>query len=80
MHGNVWEWVADTYHEHYNDAPTDGSTWGSLGNGKAKVLRGGSWSDYQNSCRSAYRHRNAPDFPGDYHLGCRVVAVLARTK
>ena len=43
MHGNVWEWVEDLYHETYEGAPADGSAW-VLGNDSARVLRGGSWS------------------------------------
>ena len=27
VHGNVWEWVEDQYHESYKGAPTDGSAW-----------------------------------------------------
>ena len=27
MHGNVWEWVEDCYHDRYNGAPTDGAAW-----------------------------------------------------
>ncbi|MEO1788053.1 MAG: formylglycine-generating enzyme family protein, partial [Pseudomonadota bacterium] len=27
MHGSVWEWCADTWHDTYNGAPTDGSVW-----------------------------------------------------
>ena len=27
MHGNVWEWVEDCWHDDYEDAPTDGSAW-----------------------------------------------------
>ena len=27
VHGNVWEWVEDCYHESYAGAPSDGSAW-----------------------------------------------------
>jgi|GEM_PF-4401662 len=27
MHGNVWEWTEDVYHEDYHGAPVDGSAW-----------------------------------------------------
>ena len=46
MHGNVWEWVEDIYHDSYKSAPTDGSTW-TDGEGqnssRGRVDRGGSW-------------------------------------
>lgn len=32
MHGNLYEWCADPWHDNYNSAPTDGSVWESGGN------------------------------------------------
>ena len=29
VHGNVWEWVEDCWHDSYRGAPTDGSAWTS---------------------------------------------------
>ena len=43
MHGNVWEWVEDCWHESYEGAPSDGSAWTS-GDCSRRVLRGGSWA------------------------------------
>ena len=53
MHGNAWEWCLDWYtaylgHFHQTDpkGPAGGST---------KILRGGSFNDKKEQCRSAYR-------------------------
>jgi eukaryotic-like serine/threonine-protein kinase len=72
MHGNVWEWCEDLYHRDYNGAPTDGSAWLNDGDPRFRTLRGGSWVDEGNACRSASRHRIVP---GDhsYTVGFRVV-------
>jgi len=40
MHGNVWEWVEDRYHENYAGAPMDGSAW-LTGDRPLRVHRGG---------------------------------------
>ena len=55
MHGNVWEWCEDDFHESYGGAPTDGRAWIS-GFSSKKVIRGVSWRrDIPYFCRSAYR-------------------------
>ena len=56
MHGNVWEWCLDTWHNNYNGAPTDGSSWESGGNSNVRVLRGGCWFNNSGLCRSAGRN------------------------
>ncbi|MFM6472590.1 MAG: formylglycine-generating enzyme family protein, partial [Dolichospermum sp.] len=48
MHGNVWEWCQDDWHNNYEGAPVDGSAWINLSN--RKVLRGGSWNYYPVLC------------------------------
>ena len=45
MHGNLWEWCQDDWHDNYNSAPTDGNAWLSGDENSSKVLRGGSWID-----------------------------------
>lgn len=77
MHGNVWEWCEDRYHENYNGAPTDGSAWES-GGGQDRVIRGGSWYSRAEELRSSYRYRWDTDSFRSY-FGFRVVAV-ARTQ
>jgi formylglycine-generating enzyme required for sulfatase activity len=46
VHGNVREWVEDWCHDSYAGAPTDGAAWASGDCGR-RVLRGGSWGDYE---------------------------------
>ncbi len=53
--GNVWEWVQDCWHEHYDGAATDGSAWEKEGGGDCdqRVARGGSWGDKAGNSRSS---------------------------
>jgi formylglycine-generating enzyme required for sulfatase activity len=74
MHGNVWEWCLDSWHENYTGAPTDGSSW-EPETSSQRLLRGGDWSDYYPwTFRSAFRGCHSPAY-GYYTYGFRVLAV-----
>jgi formylglycine-generating enzyme required for sulfatase activity len=80
MHGNVWEWCADTWHNNYEGAPNDGSAWISEINQNVRLLRGGSWDNDPGSCRSAFRNYNLLDLLNLIDIGFRVVCSgAART-
>jgi formylglycine-generating enzyme required for sulfatase activity len=72
MHGNVWEWCVDVWHENYNGAPTDGSAWLKDSSQNLHALRGGSWYFKDFYCRSSIRDW---DIAGgrNYNIGFRVV-------
>ncbi|UJS23730.1 formylglycine-generating enzyme family protein [Thiothrix winogradskyi] len=75
MHGNVWEWTQDCWHDNYADAPADGTAWESNADCGRRVVRGGSWNLSPNLLRSSYRYDNARDYRYDV-LGFRVVCGL----
>jgi formylglycine-generating enzyme required for sulfatase activity len=75
MHGNVWEWCLDNYHDNYQDAPTDGSAWTTGGDSSVRILRGGSWNDIPRNCRSAYRDGYEPVVQYNC-IGFRVVCEI----
>ncbi len=78
MHGNVWEWCEDVWHDTYDGAPNDGKAWLSGGDTGRRVLRGGSWNYNGNYCRSADRGRFAAGYRY-ISIGFRVVST-ARTR
>ena len=75
VHGNVWEWVEDCWHDDYEGAPSDGRAWTTGGDCARRVLRGGSWSYAPRILRSANRYwidtgnRN-------YNVGFRIARTL----
>jgi formylglycine-generating enzyme required for sulfatase activity len=88
MHGNVWEWNEDIWHEGYKiedlwndgykDAPDDGAPW-TDGEGDnsphPRVIRGGSWGNDPWALRSASRFRADAD-DRVFTLGFRVARSI----
>ncbi len=75
MHGNVWEWCQDVWHDNYVGAPTDGSAWEIGEKPKLRVLRGGSWDYVAYGCRSAFRDRATDHIKSPFN-GLRVVLSI----
>ena len=74
VHGNVYEWTSDCWHESYRGAPTDGSTWTRGGYCERRVLRSGSWAHNPTGMRSA--NRVGTDGRGRNVRGFRVARSL----
>ena len=61
MVGITWQWVQDSYHDSYNGAPNDGSSWEDSA-GKDRCRRGGGLGAGVGIGRAAHRD---PGDPGD---------------
>ncbi|MGB8700218.1 MAG: formylglycine-generating enzyme family protein [Thermosynechococcaceae cyanobacterium] len=83
MHGNVWEWCEDHWHNAYREDVPDGHAWLDNANQSdrtaRRLLRGGSWSYYPRNCRSARRFNGNAGVENFYGIGFRVVCSAART-
>jgi formylglycine-generating enzyme required for sulfatase activity len=79
MHGNVWEWCQDHWHNNYQGAPENGSAWINTNaeENDYRVLRGGAWALNPSYCRSAVRNDLNPGLRFN-DVGFRVVS-RART-
>lgn len=71
MHGYVWEWCEDTGHDDYTGAPDNGSPW-TTGDASFRIVRGGSYADPADACRSGYRKAIPADSRSDT-IGFRCV-------
>jgi formylglycine-generating enzyme required for sulfatase activity len=77
MHGNVYEWCADDWHDNYENAPADGSVWidETAETAARRVMRGGSWNSIPQLSRSAYRSNTRETL---VIIGFRIVCVPPR--
>lgn len=69
VHGNVWEWVADSWNGDDKIQRTQEPIFDS--DQALRVLRGGSWADEERYLRSAMRGRSLPHIRTDF-TGFRV--------
>ena len=71
MHGNVWEWCEDGWHESYAEKPEsikqNGNTIWSSSNELRHILRGGFWFVNPSFCRSANRDWDGADVRYDFY-------------
>nr|WP_321497632.1 formylglycine-generating enzyme family protein [uncultured Methanolobus sp.] len=71
VHGNVWEYVQDSWVDNYGGASEDGSAV-EKGSSSLRVARGGSYSSKENALYTAYRRKQDPR-DGDSSIGFRLV-------
>ncbi len=72
MHGYLWEWCSDPWHDTYEGAPVDGSAWQKEGDDARRVLRSGSWREPAEQLTSSHRRAGSRDLVGA-HVGLRCV-------
>ena len=80
LHGNVWEWCEDHWHDSYQYAPEFGEGWLKQiehpeEDKQPRVIRGGSWDDTAYYCRCGVRLWALPNFKGKL-IGFRVACNI----
>ena len=82
MAGNAWEWCLDEYQQDfYASSPRENPLAGEVlthykAITSARVIRGGSWENYDNLIRVSNRNREDPT--QSYYLGFRCVVQPSR--
>jgi formylglycine-generating enzyme required for sulfatase activity len=77
MHGYLWEFVADDWHDGHQGAPPDGSARHSKDQKSSPVVRGGSWMETFDLLTSSARRTVPADFKRA-DLGFRCVKARVR--
>ncbi|PWT72111.1 MAG: hypothetical protein C5B59_16600 [Bacteroidetes bacterium] len=74
LNGNVAEWCSDWYSsQFYHSSPLENPN--GPNEGSSKVVRGGSWNDYEQSCRNSYRDQHPINFK-DKTIGLRLASSI----
>jgi formylglycine-generating enzyme required for sulfatase activity len=75
VHGNVWEWTDDCWHNDNTTNPRDGNADTAWADCDRRVLRGGAWDSDPKFLRAAARGKSVKDVPAR-DVGFRVARKL----
>jgi formylglycine-generating enzyme required for sulfatase activity len=75
MHGQVWEWCLDHWHDNYINAPSNGNAR-IIEERVQRVIRGGSWKNEPKLCTSTYRRANDENIDYVDNVGFRIVRQI----
>jgi formylglycine-generating enzyme required for sulfatase activity len=82
MHGNVWEWCLDEWHDKYSKKPphlkaSGNKPWVSKTGNSSCLHRGGNWKFHSFYCRSATRYEKSLTYFFSNYIGFRVVVIFS---
>ena len=75
MHGNVWEWTADCWHDNFKGAPSNNLAWDYGGDCGRRVTKGGGWNSSVYAMLPGFRASAIAKLEYNY-IGFRVVEEL----